>query len=290
MSDFTPSILTGLTKLVLFSLMFSLGLTVSYRQVLSLWQRPGLLNRAILGMSVVAPLLAIGVGFAMDLPAEVKMGLVLVSLSPSTSLPLHYLFKAVKRHLYTQALQTTAAFLSITTVPLTIAIINEILPESVQIAPLAVVQQMFVFQLLPLMIGLMIGVALRPYYANAIERSTKFLVAGATLLLYGLLVWALVQQFNILLELGIPSMVAIAVLAFVSLWIGDWIGGKEIAARTLLALTLSSHNIALALLIAIANLPNIAIPPVIAAYTITSAGFAIVYFQWSQRRFKTIQS
>ncbi len=168
MFDFTPLIFTSLAKMVLFSLMLSLGLTVSFRQVVSLWQRPGLLNRAVLGMSVVAPLVAIGIGFAMDLPAEAKMGLVLVSLSPGTSLPWHYLFKTNKKHLYTEALQTTAAFLSIMTVPLTIAIINEFLPESVQIAPLAVVQQIFVFQLLPLMIGLAIEVVLHPYYSNSI--------------------------------------------------------------------------------------------------------------------------
>lgn len=286
MSDFTHSILTSLTKLVLFSLMFSLGLTVSYRQVISLWQKPGLLNRAILGMSVVAPLLAIGIGFVMDLTAEAKMGLVLVSLSPGTSLPLHYLLETVRRHLYTQALQITVAFLSIATVPLTIAIINELLPESVQIDPLVVAGQMFVFQLLPLILGLMIGTVLHPYYPDSIEQSAKFLVTDVSLLFYSLLVWVLVKQFNTLLELGIRFVVAIALLAIVSLWIGHWIGDKEMGTQILLALTLSTHNAALALLIAAANLASIVVCPVIAAYVMVSGILAIAYVRWNQRRLR----
>jgi BASS family bile acid:Na+ symporter len=291
MSDFTPQIFNSLAELTLFSLMLSLGLTVSFRQIISLWQKPGLLNRAIVGMNVISPILAIAIGFAMRLPAEVKMGLALISLSPGTSLPLHYLVKTGKRHLYTGALQTTTAFLAIITVPLTIAILNEFLPEAVQIAPFAVVQQMFVFQLLPLMAGLMLGIlgiVCYPNYSPLLEQSAEFLAKAATLLLYGLLVWALGQQVNTLLELGIPSIAAIGLLALVSLWLGHWIGGKEVATRALLALTLSTHNVALALVIAITSLPSIVICPVIAVYVVISVGLAISYSKWHQRRLRKL--
>lgn len=280
MSDFTSPFFNSLAKLTLFSLMLSIGLTVSLRQVVCLWQRPGLLNRAILGMSVIAPLLAVLIGFGMALPIEAKVGLVLVSICPGTSLPLHYLVKAFRGHLYTGALQTTTAFLSIMTVPLTIAIVNEFLPANVQIAPFAVVQQLLIFQLLPLVLG----IVLHQYYSAPTERSANLLVAGATLLLYGLLMWTLSQQFDLLLQLGIRCMIAIGLLAVVSLWIGHWIGGKEIAARTLLALTLTNHNVALALLIAITNLSNVAVSPIIAVYVLFSGGLEIAYSKWHQRR------
>jgi len=67
---------------------------------------------------------------------------------------------------------------------------------------------------------------------------------------------------------------------------GHWVGEKDIAARTLLALTLSTHNVALALLIAIANLPSITICPLIALYAMIAAGLAIAYGQWNQHRLK----
>lgn len=279
MSDFTSPLFIGLTKLTLFSLILLLGLTVNLRQVVSLWQRPGLLNRAILGISVATPILAIGIGHGMNLPPEAKVGLAIVSISPGTSLPLHYLVRNFKGHLYTGALQTTTAFLSIMTVPLTLAIVNEFMPANVRISPLSVAQQLLVFQLLPLVIGML----LQRFHIALLERNTKRLMTAITVLLYSLLIWALSHQLNTLILAGIRPVVAIGLLALVSLWMGHWIGGKEIATRTLLALTLTNHNIALALFLAITNLPNMGVPPVIAVYVLMSVGLEIAYSRWNQR-------
>jgi BASS family bile acid:Na+ symporter len=280
MSDLISPFFICLTKLTLFSLILTLGFTVNLKQVVSLWQKPGLLNRAILGISVATPILAIVIGLGMDLSKEAKVGLVLVSISPGMSFPLHYLVKSFKGHLYTGALQTTTAFLSIMTIPLTLAIINEFMPADVRIAPFAVAQQLFVFQLLPLVIGIL----LQQFHLALLEQNAKRLTTGATVLLYALLIWALSQQFNTLLQSDMHSIVAIGLLAFISLWMGHWIGGREISTRTLLALTLTNHNIALALLIAVMNLPSIAVSPIIAIYVLISVGLEIAYSRWNQRR------
>lgn len=147
MADFAFPLFRSLVNLTLFSLALSLGLRVHLRQVISLWQRPGLLNRAILGMNVMVPIVAIWIGVGMGLPAHVKIGLALVSMSPGTSLPLQYLLRTVKGRLCVEALQTTAAFLSVMTVPLTLAIANEFLPANAEIAPFAVAKQLLVVQL-----------------------------------------------------------------------------------------------------------------------------------------------
>jgi len=283
MSDFTSPFFICLTKLTLFLLLLSLGLTVNLRQVMSLWQKPGLLNRAIWGISVITPILAIGIGIGMNLPAEAKVGLAIVSISPGTSLPLHYLVKTFQGHLYAGALQTTTAFLAVMTVPITLAIVNEFMPDDIRIAPLAVAQQLLVFQLLPLVIG----ITLQQFRVALLEQNAKRLVTVATVLLYALLIWALGQQFHILLQSGMRLIVAIGLLVLLSLWLGHWIGGREIATRTLLALTLTNHNIALALCIAATNLPNIAVPPTIAIYVLISLGLEIAYSRWNQSRLNT---
>jgi BASS family bile acid:Na+ symporter len=278
MSDFTHPFFNRLAELTLFTLMLSLGLTVSFRQVMSLWQRPWLLNRAVIGMSVIVPILAVLIGLSMNLPDEVKVGLALVSISPGTSLPLQLLFSQVKGHLCLGALQLTAAVLSVMTIPLTLAIVNEFLPAQVQIAPFAVVQQLLFLQFLPLVIG----VILHQARSALMEQFAKQLVIGATLLLGMLMIWILSQHFHTILHMGIRPVLAIGCLALLSLWIGHWIGGRETATRTLLALTLSSHNIALALFIAIANLPKMVVSPVIAVYVLMSAGLSILYSKWSK--------
>ena len=286
MSDFTSPFFICLTKLTLFLLLLSLGLTVNLRQVMSLWQKPGLLNRAIWGISVATPILAIAIGIGMSLPVEAKVGLAIVSISPGTSLPLQYLVKPFRGHVYAGALQTTTAFLAIVTVPLSLAIVNEFMPDDISIAPLAVAQQLLVFQLLPLVIG----ITLQQFHVALLERNTKRLITGATVLLYALLIWALGQQFNILLQSGMRLIVAIGLLALLSLGMGHWIGGRETAARTLLALTLTNHNIALALFIAATNLPDVAILPTIAIYVLISVGLEIAYSRWNQPRLDTTLS
>ena len=280
MSDFTSPVFICLTKLTLFLLLLSLGLTVNLKQVMSLWQKPGLLNRAIWGISVASPILAIGIGVGMNLPVEAKVGLAIVSISPGTSLPLHYLVKTFQGHLCAGALQITTAFLAIVTVPLSLAIVSEFMPDDIRIAPLAVVQQLLVFQLLPLVIGII----LQQFHIALLERNAKRLVTGATVLLYALLIWALGQQFDILLQSGVRLIVAIGLLVLLSLGMGHWIGGREIATRTLLALTLTNHNIALALFIAATNLPDVAILSTIAIYVLMSVGLEIAYSRWNQPR------
>lgn len=83
---------------------------------------------------------------------------------------------------------------------------------------------------------------------------------------------------------------AIGLLAILSLGMGHWIGGREIATRTLLALTLTNHNIALALFIAATNLPDVAILPTIAIYVLMSVGLEIAYSRWNQSRLDTTMS
>lgn len=269
--------------------MLALGLTANLGQLLSLWQRPGLLNRAIFSMSIVIPILAIAIGFALGIPEEAKLGLVLVSISPGTSFPFQWLFRAAREHLYTGALQVTVAFLSIITVPVTIAIINDLLSETVQIDPLIVAQQLLVFQLLPLAIGITTVFVLHQHCAGLIEKNANLLLLGASLLLGVLLIWIFTQQFTTLLSLEMPSITAIGLLAGVSLGMGHWLGGKEPSTRTLLALNLANHNIVLAVFIAITNLSNARLTTVIAVYGLISAGLEIAYFRWNQRRLRRNQ-
>jgi arylsulfatase len=76
----------NLAKLTLFSLMFSLGITLRLEQVLLLWQRPGLLNRSILAIVVIVPMLVALVVLWVRLPPEIQVGLILIAIAPGTSL------------------------------------------------------------------------------------------------------------------------------------------------------------------------------------------------------------
>jgi BASS family bile acid:Na+ symporter len=84
MSDSTLLLCSNLAKLTLFSLMLSLGVTLRLEQVLLLWQRPGLLNRSILAIVVIVPMLVALMVFSFQPPQEVEIGLILTAIAPGT--------------------------------------------------------------------------------------------------------------------------------------------------------------------------------------------------------------
>jgi bile acid:Na+ symporter, BASS family len=275
MGDSTTLLCSNLVKLTLFSLMLSLGVTLRLEPVLLLWQRPGLLNRSILATVVVVPLLVVLVVFSFRLPQEVEIGLILTAIAPGTSLTLHPL-KHNRAQSYGIALQATVSLLAVITVPLTIAILQEFFPPEAQISPLTVVQQLAVAQLLPLMLGMTV----RYCWSEFADNLETLLGQAANVLLCILILWVLAQQLDAVLQIGLFPLIVIVLLALVSLWIGHFLGGREASTRVILATITTTHSTALALFIAILNLPHLSVSPAIAVYVLVSSALTIAYLTW----------
>lgn len=275
MGDSTLLICPNLVKLTLFTLMLSLGMTLRFEEILSLWQRPGLLNRSILAIVVVVPALVALVVFSFQLPPEVEIGLILTAIAPGTSLPL-YLPKHKRAQSYAIALQATVSLLAVITVPMTIAILQEFFPPEAQISPLSVVQQLAVAQFLPLMVGMTV----RHCWSDFADNLETLIGQVANALLCILILWVLAEQLDAVLRIGFLPLLVIGLLALVSLWIGHFLGGRESLTRVTLATTTATHSAALALFIAILNLPHLSVSPVITVYVLVSGALTIAYLTW----------
>jgi bile acid:Na+ symporter, BASS family len=276
MGDSTPLLCPNLVKLTLFSLMLSLGVTLRLEQIFLLWQRPGLLNRSVLATIVVVPMLVSLVVFSFRLPQEVEVGLILIAIAPGTSLTL-YLPKHNRAQSYAIALQATVSLLAVMTVPLTIAILQEFFPPEAQIAPLSVLQQLAVAQLLPLMLGMTV----RYCWSDFADNLETLIGQIANVLLCILILWVLAQQLDAVLQIGLLPLIVIGLLALASLWIGHFLGGREASTRVTLATTTATHSAALALFVAILNLPHLSVSPVITVYVLVSGALTIAYLTWS---------
>jgi bile acid:Na+ symporter, BASS family len=276
MGDSTVLLCPNLVKLTLFSLMLSLGVTLRLEQVLLLWQRPGLLNRSILATVVVVPMLVALVVFSFQLPQEVKIGLILTAIAPGTSLTLR-LPKHNRAQSYAMALQATVSLLAVITVPMTIAILQEFFPPEAQISPLTVVQQLAVAQFLPLVTGMTV----RYCWSEFADNLETLIGQAANLLLCILILWVLAQQLDAVLQIGLFPLIVIGLLALASLWIGHFLGGRELSTRVTLATTTATHSTALALFIAILNLPHLPVSPAIAVYVLVSVALTIAYLTWN---------
>jgi bile acid:Na+ symporter, BASS family len=276
MGDSDILLCPNLVKLTLFSLMLSLGVTLRLEQVLLLWQRPGLLNRSILATVVVVPMLVVLVVFSFRLPQEVEVGLILTAIAPGTSLTL-CLPKHNRAQSYAISLQATVSLLAVITVPLTIAILQEFFPPEAQISPFNVVQQLAVAQLLPLIVGITVRYCWSEFADNLETRISQ----AANILLCILILWVLAQQLDAVLQIGLLPLIVIGLLALLSLWIGHFLGGREPSTRVTLATTTATHSAALALFIAILNVPHLSVFPAIAVYVLVSGALTIAYLVWN---------
>ncbi|PSB16139.1 hypothetical protein C7B76_12135 [filamentous cyanobacterium CCP2] len=275
MDDSIPLPCINLIKLTLFSLMLSLGITLRLEQVLLLWQRPGLLNRSILAIVVVVPMLVVMLVMGFQLSPEVKVGLILIAITPGT---LTFHLPCFNRsHPYALALQATVSLLAVLTVPLTIAILQEFFPPEAQISPLSVVQQLAIAQFLPLMLG----VTLRYCWSALADNLETLITQAANVLFFILIIWFLAQQLDAILQIGILPLIVIGLLVLISLWVGHFFGGRESSTRTTLAATTATHSAALALFIAALNLPHLSVSPAITIYVLESGALTIGYLTWN---------
>ncbi|GAB4376365.1 MAG: hypothetical protein Kow00121_23320 [Elainellaceae cyanobacterium] len=265
----------NLIKLTLFSLMLSLGVTLRLEQILLLWQRPGLLNRSILAIVVVVPLLVVMVVMGFRLSPEVKVGLILIAITPGTLT--FYLPHYNQSQSYAIALQATVSLLAVLTVPLTIAILQGFFPPEAQISPLTVVQQLAVAQFLPLMLGM----TLRYCWSALADNLETLITQAANVLFFILIIWFLAQQLDAILQIGILPPIVIGLLVLISLWVGHLLGGREASTRTTLAATTATHSAALALFIAALNLPHLSVSPAITIYVLESGALTIAYLTWN---------
>ncbi|WP_026735902.1 bile acid:sodium symporter family protein [Fischerella sp. PCC 9605] len=280
MEDQIVLLCISLVKLTLFSLMLSLGLSLNLEQIFWLWQRPGLLNRSILGINVVVPIVAVLMVFWLSLPKEVEVGLILIAIAPGTSLTLSRFSCAGKNQSYAVALQITVSLLAVISVPLTIAILSEILPREAHISSLSVAQQIAVAQLLPLITG----ITVRQCWSDLADNLEKFVTDTANTLFHVLIIWIMIRHLDGMLRVGVLPLALIGLLAFISLVVGHLLGGRESSTRTTLAMMTATHNVTLALFIAALNFPSLCVSSVMAAYVLVSAGLAIIYLTWRKRK------
>ncbi|MBV8886082.1 MAG: hypothetical protein JO235_19100 [Chroococcidiopsidaceae cyanobacterium CP_BM_RX_35] len=276
MDNSTILLCSNLVKLTLFTLMLSLGVTLRLEQILMLWERPGLLNRSILATIVVVPMLVALVVFSFRLSQEIKTGLILIAITPGTSLTI-YLPKYKQAQGYAMALQATVSLLAVITVPLTIGILQAFFPPEAQISPLNVGQQLAVAQFLPLMVG----ITVRCCWSDFAHNLQTLIGQAANVLLCILILGVLAQQLDAILHIGLFPLIVIGILALLSLWIGHFLGGRESSTRMTLATTTATHNAALALFIAILNLPHLSVSPAIAVYVLVSGALTIAYLTWN---------
>lgn len=280
-----PLFLQILVKATIFSLMLSTGVNLSLEKMLSFWQKPALLFRALFAVVVLVPLVVFILLKWFQLPPEVMIGLVLLAASPGAPLTTKRSQMAGARFRYSASLQLTLALLAVMITPITLNIFAVSFQEiSGQVKILEVAKQVMMVQFLPIVLGLL----LQKYgakYAEAIARPLTIISNG---LFVVLIILASIVGLPLMFKLwGLP-LVAIAVIVILSLGIGHILGGPDQERQPVVAISCIARNVGLALFIAVLNNVEKQVVPTLISYLVLGSVSGILYSIWYKRKLKIV--
>lgn len=237
----------------LFATMLALGLSLRIDGLRSWWRRPAMPLRALLGSTVLVPLLGLlllQTPWSWTLTRSARTAIALMALCPSAPLAMRKARKLGGDHQLAAVIQVAAALLAIVSVPLLGLIYRHYFDiTGWTVRPLDVAAQVAQVQILPLLLGL----GIRHCWPNLAQRIETPLDRLANLLLLVLLVLVLFKTAPLMLAFAMRNGAALPLmllLALGSLVIGAALSGANRSLRPTTATVTAMRNPGLALLLA----------------------------------------
>jgi BASS family bile acid:Na+ symporter len=234
-------------------IVLSLGARTTPRDAFYVIRNPRLLAPAMAAIFIIVPAFAVLLCRAFALAPEIKLAIVALTVSPTPPiLPLKQA-RVGSANEYAIGLLVAAAIVSLVATPLLLAVAASILGANAAISLAPIARTMLVSIGLPLAAGMALK-ALAPRLAPMVQRYA--LVAGAGLLLIGLVFLLVHSGKNILALVGNGALASIVAVVAVGLLVGHLLGGGRGADRGALALAAATRHPGLALAIARLNYPD----------------------------------
>lgn len=270
---------TVVAAAAIFTVMFDVGLGIEVGEFRWVWRHPALVARALFAVLIAVPTVALLIGRAFDLPRDAEIGIVLMAISPGAPVALRRSLGAGGHRSFAPALQILVALLAVVSMPLSIAALNEVYAGHASISPGHLARQVFVAQMLPLAIGIVIRRTAPRHAARFEPLISRF----GTALLVLLLVLALIDVAPVVVESGPRVAFAVVCTTVLAIGVGHLLGGPEPATRTAVAISSAARNAGLALLVATINPAPPAVSRTVLVYVVISAITLIPYVIWRRR-------
>jgi bile acid:Na+ symporter, BASS family len=274
-----PFWFAGLAATAIFTVMLSLGLLLGREQLAAALRRRNVLAAIVLGVIVPLPILAVLLVKFLSLEGPVRLGIILMSVSPGAPLALRRAIDAGGHARFAPALHLAIVLLAVVTVPASIAILNVVFGVAFKVSPVDVARQVFFSQLLPIGLGAL-TFAFRPGLAARIEPPLEKL---SNVLFIGLALACVYFLGGLLIEIGWLPILAGAGLTGCALAVGAACAGRDVDARPPAAVAAAMRNPGLALLIASLNKADAAVAAVVFGYALGAAVLVAAYVAWQIR-------
>jgi predicted Na+-dependent transporter len=272
--------LSAFALATVFAVMLDVGLGVVPGEFLWLWRRPSLMLKALFAVLVAVPAVGMAVARLLDLPRAAEVGLMVMAISPGAPVALQRSLSSGGHRSFAPGLQVTVALLAVVSMPLSIAALNQVYSGSANVEPLQLMRQVFIAQLLPLGVGVIVGrfqPAAAAWLKQRLDRIWKVLISLLAVL-------AIVGFWGAMVRAG-PLMAMAACLTTIgAIAVGHVLGGPDPATRTAVAISSSARNPGLALLVVAVNAAPLAVKVTVLSYIIVSALTILPYMFWRRRQ------
>lgn len=278
-----PKQLVALILQLALMLMIALvGLQARWRDVLLVIERPRGLLKALMAVNVLVPFVAVLVCLALPLATPVKIGLVIMAVSPLAPLVPGMVIRAGMAASRVAGLYVLLALLSVVIVPATLALLSRLFPYDARISVNVIGHLVAISVFAPLAAGMIIA-WLAPELA---ERLVKPLaIVGNIALAIVVLAIVVTQGTQVLALVGNGTLFAMAAVAGAGIIFGHLLGGPETVTRKSLALAAATRHPGIAALVAQANFEfDRQVLLSIALFPLVSVAVSSIYIRWLKVR------
>lgn len=262
-------------------MVLALGTRCALSDCVYLFRQPGLLVRSVLAMNVALPIIAMAIATHTRLHPDVKIALIALAVSPVPPILPPRQLKLVTHESYVYGLLVATSAVSILLVPMTMALLGNVLGRELAVAPLLIARTVLVSVLAPLALGMLI----RYLWPRFALRVAPLVSALASIVLLASLALILVAGWRAFAALvGDGTLLVFAVVALLGLAIGHMFSGPDPDNRTVLALACASRHPGVAIAIGAALFPS---QKLVAAAVLLSllvgTVISVPYTAWRQR-------
>jgi BASS family bile acid:Na+ symporter len=264
----TAFLVNLLTLVGLVAIMLSMGLKVTFAEVMASARQLRLVLLSLAANFVLVPVVAIGLRYLFAPHPMVSVGFLILAVCPGAPAGPPFATIAKGDVPYAIGQMVILSGLSAILSPVLLGLmLPRLLPDSdLSIDYLAIVRSLLVAQILPLLIGL----AIHHWAPRLTERIAGPVGQFANFVLLGVLVLLLVKEHETLATIRLRGWTGMFFLLAASLGIGWLCGGPALATRKSLALTTAVRNAAVGLVIVSTNFADTPAVTAVVAYALVS--------------------
>jgi bile acid:Na+ symporter, BASS family len=249
--------------IVLVSLMLSTGLQANRERLAAILKNYGLLSRALLANFIIIPVVGFLAVRLFQLDADIATGLLLMAIAPGVPFVVLAGGRGKGGSLgFAIALAFIMPALSVLTVPITAKLVFPA-SEVTHLSLTQVLVQLVLFQLVPLLVGILIA-ARAPTLGAKLARPFNFIAILSLVALVVLIAPTMAKSVAVVFgSRGLLADLCVVVLSVVAGWL---LGGPEAEFRRTLAIGTALRNIGLCALLATTFFPGTLVIQAVMAY------------------------